>query len=143
MGKPQKPHRPINVTILAAIVLIVAMVNLIRFISVIQLWEFLNELLPFSPFYLAVGGFFWGLAGLILAYGIFQGLGWARLYFWVFGLTYTLYFWLDRLLMPGHLGRNVNWPFLVGLNLLFFGCSLWFLSRPTTRAFFGVMHEQR
>ena len=137
-----KTRRPSGVTLLAGLVLIVAVVYLIRFALAIINWELLTELLPISPAYLAVSGLVWGVALPPLAWGLWRGQRWARRWTMIALLVFSLYYWCDRLLMPGYPGRNVNWLFSAGVNLLLLAWSWWILSRPKARAFFGELYER-
>jgi hypothetical protein len=123
-------------------VLIVAVVYLIRFALALMNWEFLAEILPFSPAYLAVSGLVWGMALPPLAWGLWRGRSWARGGTLIALLVFSFYYWFDRLLMPSYSGRNVNWLFSAGVNLLFLAWSWWILSRPRARTYFGELHER-
>jgi len=135
--------RPLGVTLLACLVLIVAVINIIRLVEILQGWAFLVELLPFSPAYLALTGLVWGVVGLSLTWGIWQGQSWAPLFTGLAMLTYSVYYWVDRLLMPGNTDRNSNWPFAASVNLLVLAWGFWILSRRKSRNFFGEMYERK
>jgi hypothetical protein len=123
-------------------VLTVAVVYLIRFVLTIVNWDFLAELLPISPAYLAASGLVWGVALPPLAWGLWRGQGWAPRWTLIALLAFSLYYWCDRLLMPGYPSRNINWLFSASLNLLLLAWSGWILSRPKARTFFGDLHER-
>lgn len=137
-----KRRRPFGVTLLAWSVLIVTVINLTRLALALQNWDFLVELLPISPLYQALSGLFWGLIGLPLLWGLWQGKNWAPIYWGLALLAYSVYYWADRLLLPGYEGRNINWPFALGVNLFLLVWSLWVLSHPKASNYFGVMHER-
>ena len=137
-----KPRRPASVTLLAGLVLMVAMVYLTRLFQAILEWELLSDLLPISPAYLAVSGLVWGVVFTCLAWGTWRGRIWALRWSWWALLAFSLYYWLDRLFMASYPGRNTNWPFSLGANLLVLAWSRWVLSRPKTRSFFGERYER-
>ena len=133
--------RPRSVTLLVILVLTVAVVNLIRIAQAIQQWEFLEEFSPVPPIYLLISGCFWGMAGLLLVWGLWTGRKWAPVWTGLAFLAYSAYFWVDRLALPGYPGRNANWVFALGLNLALLGSAFWILYRKRSRVFFGGVHE--
>ncbi len=133
--------RPLSVTLLALGVLTIAGFNLIRFLQAVQLWDFLAKFPTVSPLYLASSGLLWGATGLALAWGLWRGRSWARLFTGIFALAYTLYHWIDRLWISNP-GLTANLPFSAGLNLILLSLTAWILTRPGARTFFGAMHER-
>ncbi|MBN1145668.1 MAG: hypothetical protein JXA78_00320 [Anaerolineales bacterium] len=138
-----KVRRPCGVTLLVWLVIIVAAMNLARLALALQNWDFLAGLLPISPLYQVVSGALWSLVSLPLFWGLWRGKKWAPLYWRWALLAYSMVYWVDRLLLPSYPGRNINWPFVLGVNLFLLVWSLWVLSRPKARDFFGVMHERK
>lgn len=141
MMPAEKPRRPLGVTLLVVGVLIVAAIYLLRLAQALANWELLSNWLAVTPLYLALTGLVWGLAGLILAGGLWLGKGWARPAFWLGFAAYSLYFWIDRLLLPGYPQRSANWPCLAGLHVLSLALATWILSRAKAKTFFGATHE--
>lgn len=133
--------RPFGVTLLALVVLVTAIINLTRFWQGITQWEFLAQVLPFSPIYLVLSGILWGLAGLPIFWGLWRGLAWAPGITGIGLSSYLLYYWADRLFMPGYEGRNLNWMFALGVHVFFMGLFLWVLTRPRAKLFFGGKDE--
>lgn len=131
-----RPSRPRTVTLLALGVLTLAVIHLLRFLQAIDQWAFLQEVLPFSPLYLALTGLFPFLAGMVLFWGLWRGLYWAPRWVSWASLVYTLYYWLDRLLLTRNPGRHVNWPFALAVTLIALAFVFWVLSRQKARAFF-------
>lgn len=134
-------RRPLSVTLLAIGVLIFAGINLIRVVASLQQREFLAGLLPVSPLYLSISGLVWLVVGLILAGGLLLGRHWAIRATLVGVLAYSLYNWLDRLLLaaekPGY-----NWLFLVVTNLLLLGIVFWILNNRKAKIFFGELNDR-
>jgi hypothetical protein len=62
-------------------------------------------------------------------------------------LTYAAYYWLDKIFLVERNALNnqgslsaflpLNWPFTVTMTVLLFIVTVWILSRPDTKAFFG------
>jgi hypothetical protein len=139
----KKPRRPFPITILALIVLGLAMLNLARCIQAMAKWQFLAGLLPFSPIYLIATGAIWGVSGLALFWALWKGFPWAPKTTILGMFAYSAYYWLDRFLLAGYADRNVDWPFCTVGNLIFIAASLWDLTRPDAKAYFGENHERR
>jgi hypothetical protein len=129
-------RRPASVTLYALVVLSIAAFYLARFYGVLAQWKYLQDLLPFSPAYLAATGLFWGLAGLLLSWCLWSGWRRARQLFWLIFVGHGIYFWLDRLLMPGDPERNANDLFWIGSFILVVLVSIWALHRRKLTAFF-------
>lgn len=134
--------RPAGVTILGWGVLIIACLNLVRFVQAIQQWFFLQGLPVASPLYIALSGLIWGMAALILGWGIFKRAGWAVAFSRLGVLAYWGYVWLDRWLIQQSPDRWTNLPFKLGMTILLGGWIFWYLSRPHIRNYFGVMHDR-
>jgi uncharacterized membrane protein (DUF2068 family) len=115
-------------------VLSIGGLNLLRCFQAVRQWTFLEALLPISPLYLALSGLFWAVVGLALAWGLWQGRRWAQRFTLLATLFYTLYYWVDRLLLPP--GAGSNWPFMAGLNVALLVLLGWILFSPKARDFF-------
>lgn len=132
----EKPKRPFSVTLLAFGVLIIAVLNLTRLLSAIRFWPFLQEILPFSGLYLVGTGLIWAGFGLPLFWGLWHGLPWSPGITRIAAVAYLIYYWLDRLLLANHPGREANLPFAVGASLVGLVWIAWTLSRPKAMIFF-------
>lgn len=134
-------RRPTGVTLLAIGVLTFAGINLIRLVGSLQQREFLAGLLPISPFYLSISGLVWLVVGCILAWGLWLGRRWAIRATLVGVLAYSLYYWIDRLLLaaekPGY-----NWIFSLVTNLLLLGIVYWVLNNRKAKIFFGELNDR-
>jgi hypothetical protein len=127
---------------LALGVLIFSGLHLLRFARAVALWGFLAELLPISPLYLALSGLVWGLAGLILTCGLWQGRRWASRATLPAVLAYSLYYWLDRMILFPQ-GGSLNWPFDTALNIILLIVIAWILSRRNSKVYFGEMNDTK
>jgi len=134
-------HRPLSVTLLAIGVLIFAGINLVRLVVSLQQREFLAGLLPISPYYLSISGLVWLVVGLVIAWSLWTGRRWAAWVAMLGVLAYTIYYWLDRLLLaadkPGY-----NWLFSAVANLLLMGIVYWALNNRKARNFFGELNDR-
>jgi hypothetical protein len=134
-------RRPFTVTLLALGVLMFAWLNTVRLALSISQWRFLGSL-AVAPLYIAGSGLLWGLAWLVLFWGLWRGLGWAWRGVQVAAPLYALYVWMDRIL-PGLRYQSIagampsNWPFLLVLTGVLLAYVLLVLMLPKTRAFLG------
>jgi len=138
--KPFK-QRPFSVTLLTWIVLIMSVSNLVKFVQTTIQWNFLNQILPFSPFYLLVSGLTWGTVGLVISWGLWRGLDWAPVGMKLFLIVFTLYYWLDRILLNNPVSRETNQVFVLGLTILLWIWTFWLFARIEVKNFFGVLNE--
>lgn len=132
----ERPKRPFSVTLLASGVLILAVLNLTRLLSAIRFMPFLQEILPFSGLYLVGTGLIWAGFGLPLFWGLWQGLPWAPGLTRIAAVAYLFYYWLDRLLLTNHPGREANVSFAIGASLVGLAWIIWILARPKANIFF-------
>jgi hypothetical protein len=140
--KPKnKVRRPFFVTLLTVMVLIITSTNLVRFIEALSEWDFLSSLPRVSPAYLAASGLLWTLVGLPLMWGLWRGHPQAPKAARILALAYTLYYWLDRILVESAVGRPANWPFAVGLTIVLLIFIFWILSTSKPRSFFGEIDD--
>jgi len=129
--------RPLSVTFLAWVVLILASLGWLRLVEVIRRWEFLQSLTPSPPvLYLGITGLISGLLGVFLVWGLFLGRWWTPRLMLVSAFGYTAYYWLDRLLIADSSAIVSRWPFALALTIAFLAYTFWVLSRPQTRLFF-------
>jgi hypothetical protein len=125
-------------------VLSLTSLHLARFFLAIRQWQFISAgPAEISPLYLALTGLIWGLAGLPLVWGLWRGRRWARKTLIGFGSVYAFYYWVERLLLVREPEAYGNRPFMLGLTIVLLLFTIWTLTRPRARAFFGEMHAQR
>jgi glucan phosphoethanolaminetransferase (alkaline phosphatase superfamily) len=137
LGKYSRPH---GVTLLAVGVLIIAVYHLIRLIQAIVQWQTLGEIRDYLPLYMIVSGAFWGIAGLLIGWGLWSGRSWApRVTRWV-ALLFAIFYWVDRLFVQTAAGQSANTVFVVVMTVVLLGWIYWILSRLRTRLFFGELH---
>jgi hypothetical protein len=127
-------------------VLSIGILNLIRFVQAIEQWSFLASLPAVSPLYPALSGLFWCLVGLGLFWGLWRGLSWSYRLTPFFAVLYSLYFWIDRLVVDHRISLappDAAWPFQAGTNIILLGLLVWILNRRGAKTYFGVIHERQ
>jgi hypothetical protein len=134
---PKKRKRPGLVTLLVIVILILTLVHWTRFIQAWRNRAFLAALpLTVSPFYLTLEGFFWGLVGLPLIWGLWTGKPWARTAALLSGGLFALQQWGELFWLAAPEVLATRW--LIALILTVLGEGLLFLSlfSPNARRFF-------
>jgi hypothetical protein len=141
--------RPWSVTLLALGVLIITVINLTRFVLSIRYWAFLSSRSGISPIYLALTGFIWSAAGLILLWGLLKPKTWAPNLMYAVSLTYALYYWLDHIFLMEHSLIDTtgvirvllpsNWQFSAGVTVVILAYMAWTLGRSKVKAYFNQL----
>ena len=135
--------RPLAVTCLVILVLILATTQLLRAWLALSTFGFYRELLGSAlPIFLLFSGLAWAALGVWLGEGLRRGAAWApQAARWGF-VAFTAFGWLDRLVLQASGPQAVNWAFqLVGTSLLLvmvFAA----LALPRAQAFFGENDER-
>jgi len=143
---PQINKRPLSVTLLALVVLIITVINLVRFGLSIRDWSFLTSRLGVSPFYLAMTGLIWSAAGLVLLWGLWKAKKWAPKLMQAVGLTYALYYWLDHIFLMDHPISTVTDTlraslFAAGVTLVCLAFMVWTLGREKVKSYFDTTDD--
>ncbi|UCH58303.1 MAG: hypothetical protein JSV61_08755 [Anaerolineales bacterium] len=133
--------RPWSVTLLAVVVLSMAILNLVRGWQAIAQREFLFEILAVPWLYLASSGMVWGLIGLVLFLGLWQGYTRVPMYTALAAFLYSVYYWVDRMLVTTDRAQ-ANLPFALIFNLMIILLIFRILSLRKTRTFFGEWHDR-
>jgi uncharacterized membrane protein YuzA (DUF378 family) len=134
--------RPLSVTLLTWVVLIITALNWLRLIEVTRRWTFLQSLSPALPtLYLAITGLIWGLLGVVLVWGLFLGRSWSPKLMQITGALYAAYYWFDRFVMADPSAISSRWPFALGLTSILLVYTFWIFSRPKTRQFFNPVES--
>jgi hypothetical protein len=98
-------------------------------------WRFLAELLPTLPVYQGLSGIVWGAAGVPIAWGLWHGARWAARLMPSAAVIYTVYAWIDRLLLRRGL-EEYALPFAIGTTVILLASIFLILSRPRVKSFF-------
>jgi len=123
--------RPIRVTLLAILILIIALFEGVRLGESIYFWKTLIEY-GAQPLYLSVSGGIWLIGGCLLVWGLWQGRRWSWLGSIVGTIAFTLWYWLDRLFLQQ---PHNNGPFAVVASSIFLVLILVILLTRRTRGY--------
>jgi len=144
--------RPWSVTILAFGVLIITIFNLTRLILSIANWDFLVSWPGVPALYMVITGLIWTLAGSILLWGLWRAKNWAPRLMKAVLLTYVLYYWVDHVFLVDHPTSGVvgarqallpiNWRFTAGMTVVCMVYTVWTLSKPKVKAYFGLAESR-
>lgn len=109
-------QRPFSVTLLLWMVLSLSAWGVIRSFAALRWWDVLYEFeASLSPLYLLVTGVAWGILGIVVLLGIWNGKAWSRMAIIVAVLVWLAEYWIERLFFQ--LPRP-NLPFAVMLSIL-------------------------
>jgi len=132
--------RPFRISLLALFAFCFSIWNALRLVEAIYSWKTLLEYGAY-PFYLALTGGIWLIAGLFLTWGLWRGRRWAWLAATLVTPAYAAWYWLDRLLLQQ---PHSNWPYaLIVTAILLLLVLLVLLSSKTRRFFHRDPHERK
>ncbi len=137
----KKVERPLSVTILALIVLIISVSNLIRLIQTTRLWDFVSEVVYIHPLYLVISGLVWGFLGVTLVWGLWKAERWSVLLAKIGAIAYLIYLWIDRLLIRTYQAGKGNHVYALIISVIVLVWIFWMFSRPSVKDYFGVTNE--
>ncbi len=136
--KAQRQSRPWNITILSIFVLLISLFHLLKLSQVITQWETLTALpITVSPFYLAAGGFVWGVSGLILSWSLWTGQTWAAKVGLVLTLLFAAAFWIDLIWISEPEQLQTRWLINLVFTALGLPAVLLSLNLTNSRVFFS------
>ena len=128
--------RPSLLKLLQSVFLGLSVLGWVRLGQALAGWNLQVELLG-RPlvYYLVLSGLLWGLLGLLVA-----GLLWRRSELaipaaWAGSILFPLAFWLERFLLVRSPEDWSNWPFMLGLTLLWLLLAVVTLARRQTQAY--------
>lgn len=131
-----KTPRPFSVTLLAWIVLSLSALNLIRFGAAIFQWNALAEFAPRpGPLYILLTGLVWAAVGFPLAIGLWLEHRNGYRAALPVSLAYSIYYWLDRLLLQERPAQS-NWLFALAVTIVLLSLATFVTFHPKTRNFF-------
>jgi hypothetical protein len=114
MTSQDHPHvrRSAVLIILAGITLAISLIGWLRLLVAIGGWNYLGEIAPaVLPVYLAISGMIWALIGMVSAVGIWFRKRWALILLGCAVISFTVWYWMDRLLLSANADANANWLF--------------------------------
>jgi len=104
--------RSIVLIILSVVTLFLSIFGWLRFAEGLLGWQFLREIGPaVLPLYLQLSGLIWGITGIAAAVGIWFRQRWALILLACGSGIFTLWYWLDRILLSTDRDANSNWIF--------------------------------
>jgi uncharacterized membrane protein HdeD (DUF308 family) len=138
----KESRRPFSISLLTGLILLVALSGFVRMYQTIVQWSYLSTLKMVSPAYILATGLFWGLFGL--ATGLLLWLRWSQssLLASAFLISFSIYFWIDRIFVAVSSERFTNWPFRLVVNLLVLAWAVWVVNRPKARSYFEQDDDQ-
>jgi len=137
----KKIKRPLSVTILILIVLIISVSSLIRLIQTARLWDFVSEVVYLHPLYLVKNGLVWGFLGVILVWGLWKAERWSVLLAKIGAIAYLIYLWIDRLLIRTYQAGSGIHVYALIISVIVLVWIFWMFSRPNVKDYFGVTNE--
>jgi hypothetical protein len=131
--KAPHPSRPRFVTWLTVGVLILAVAYLTRFGASLSAPDLA---LAVPRAYLSGTGAVWGALALALGFGLWSGRRWAPILLRTAGLTFLVWYWVDRLaIMQSEFSRHTRlWA--AAATVLVLAGVVWGVRRPDVRRFF-------
>jgi hypothetical protein len=111
MTSQDHPHarRSAVLIILAGVTLAISLVGWLRLLVAIGGWNYLGEIAPaVLPVYLAISGMIWALIGMVSAVGIWFRKRWAVILLGCAVISFTVWYWLDRLVLSANPDSNAN-----------------------------------
>jgi membrane associated rhomboid family serine protease len=139
MGR--KVGRPINVTLLIFIVLIITASNLTRLARTASQWDFVSELVYIKPIYLVLSGLVWGLLGVCVVRGLWRPERWSISLAKIGAIAYTAYLWIDRIFIGTYRASSKDNLFAFVFSVIILIWIFWTFSRPDVKDYFGVTNE--
>ncbi len=98
--------------ILSGVTLAISLLGWLRLLVAVGDWDYLGEIAPaVLPVYLAISGVIWALIGLVSAVGIWLRRRWALILLGCAVISFTVWYWMDRLLLSANPEANSNWAF--------------------------------
>lgn len=115
---PPRRKRPRSVTWFALAVLYLGLVNLARAWLALNGSSFERTLPLAAPLpYFGLGGLFWGVAFVVIAFGLWRVWLWARKAMLGAILIYQLHIWINHFVLDASVYSRQVWPFEAGLSL--------------------------
>ena len=113
-----RPKRSAVLIILSVVTLAVSLLGWLRLLVAVGGWDYLGEIAPaVLPVYLAISGMIWALIGMVSAVGIWFRKRWALILLACAVASFTIWYWMDKLLLSANPEANSNWGFSLVLTI--------------------------
>ena len=113
-----RPKRSAVLIILSVVTLVVSLLGWLRLLVAVGGWDYLGEIAPaVLPVYLAISGMIWALIGMVSAVGIWFRKRWALILLACAVASFTIWYWMDKLLLSANPEANSNWGFSLVLTI--------------------------
>ena len=135
-------QRPFSVTLLLWMVLSLSAWGAIRSFAALRWWDVLYEFnASLSPLYLLVTGIFWGIAGIVLLWSLWNGKAWSLGAINGLVLLWLAQYWIERLFFQS---PRANLPFAVVSSALLLAVTFAITTNRHIKNFFtkSEEHEQ-
>lgn len=122
---------------LCAVIVLIALTGFVRMHQAILQWSFLSSLERVSPAYILTTGLLWGIFGL--ATGLLLWLRWSQagVLALAFLISFSVYLWIDQLLISASPEQFLSWPFMLAVDLLGLAWAAWVVDRAGARGYFA------
>ena len=139
----KKLHRPIELTILLWVFVLLMGVGWLRFVGTITGSELIRLVSPAGLYwYLLLMGFAWGLAALPIVLGILVSAWWTPKYLWIAAVFYPVSYWFERLILWPDPGSQRNGLFFLLLTGLWIGLVIWTYQTKRFKRYFIHQSEK-
>jgi hypothetical protein len=133
----QEQGRPPGIKFLSILCILIGLFYLLKLSQVLFKWSLLKELpLTITPAYLAADSLVWCVAGISLAWSLWNGKSWSSSAVLALSFLYSLVFWIDRIWIAEPEGLVQRWPFNLLLTIIGLGLILLVLRRKSSQDYF-------
>lgn len=130
--------RPKILTLLSILIILFSFYQLVRFSLILFNWKILASLpLSVEPGLLLVGSLVWSGAGMLIAVSLWRGKRWARIGCIAYGITYSVFGWINLLWIVEPSTLQDRWPVNLAFTLIGLGVLVAILNLKSTRNYFG------
>ena len=130
------PRRPFLLSLMGDILALLTIIGWVRMGQAIATWNLQEELLgrPLA-IYLVLSGALWGLCGLAVTILLLRRSRLAIRAAWAGVIFFPLTYWLERFFLVRSPQDQINWPFMLGLTLVWLALATIALRRRSTRVY--------
>ena len=139
---PPRRKRSRSVTLFALAVLYLGLVNVARAWLALNGSSFERTLPLAAPLpYLGLGGLLWGVAFVVIAFGLWRVWLWARKAMLGAILIYQLHIWINHFVFDSSVYSRQVWPFEAGTSLAWIMVVWGFLFLPGIKRLYSETRE--